>query len=165
MKIQFGEGPERTATFNSANARTITYTYTVQGKVAEDVGDNGVVAVSSYTGTVYDRAGNDLVLTSRRILSGSTITADTTNPIFETVKVVTPDNGTYKAGQEITLEAIYSENVYGPARSTLINETAPILKINFRKEDGTFCTERTTKFKSVNGNVITYTYIIESGDN
>ena len=78
LKIKFGDGEERTIPRNSnnitVNGNVITYKYTVQS------GDNGVLAVSSYTGTMYDKAGNALVLTTR-VLGGNTITADTINYI------------------------------------------------------------------------------------
>ena len=156
LNIRFGESDERVATYVGSTERTITYTYTVQS------GDDGILEITSYVGTVWDRAGNDLILNSRRILDGYVITADTTRPEIEEVKVISPNSGTYKAEQIINIEVVYSEDVYGVSRSLLTESSAPVLNIKFG--DGE---ERQTTFvpKDTKSNVLTYTYTIKAGDN
>lgn len=70
LSIKFGDGTVRNATFASANDNTITYQVTIT------TSDLGILTLSSYSGTVYDLAGNSLVITTPT-LGGSSISAST----------------------------------------------------------------------------------------
>lgn len=88
------------------------------------------------------------------------IRKDTAVPTLSSINVISPKSGTYKEGQTIKLESTYSENIYGDEnKSEIISNTAPILKLKFGSG-----IEKIAKFGGVNGNKITYTYQIESGD-
>ena len=152
LKIKFGSGTVRTATFSKVSGKTITYTY----KIAS--GDAGKLAISSYSGTVYDVAGNSLKITNKTI-GGNAITADTTAPTLTSLNITSPNAGIYKAGQTITIVATFSENIYKDAsKGVVVAATAP-LKIVFGSG-----TVRTATFNSTSGKTITYTYEIVTGD-
>ena len=154
LKVKFGTGTERTATFHSVSGNIITYTYTIAA------GDNGILSSTSYSGTVYDLARNSGTATNKT-LGGSSITADTIAPTVSSLTVSSPGTDTYKAGTTVTIVATYSENVYGDAnRNAVTASTAPVLKVKFGSS-----TERTATFKSASGNTITYTCTIAAGDN
>lgn len=88
------------------------------------------------------------------------IRKDTAVPTLSSINVISPKSGTYKEGQTIKIESTYSENIYGDEnKSEIISNTAPILKLKFGSG-----IEKIAKFSGVNGNKITYTYQIESGD-
>ena len=88
------------------------------------------------------------------------IRKDTVAPILSSINVISPTSGTYKEGQTIKIESTYTENIYGDtSKAEIISNTAPILKLKFGSG-----TEKIAKFSGVNGNKITYTYKIESGD-
>ena len=153
LKIKFGTGTERTATFKSTTRSTITYEYTIV------TGDNGALSVSGHTGTVYDRAGNSTSVGIKTI-GGNAIIADTTPPVLNSIKVTSPATGAYRAGQAITIVATYSENIYKDENKGVIVAATTALKLKF----GTG-TERTATFSSASGATITYTYTIVTGDN
>ena len=70
LKLKFGTGEERSATFSGAGEKTITYTYKIQ------TGDSGLLTIAGYTGTVYDAVGNAKEL-SKIDNTGNAITAMT----------------------------------------------------------------------------------------
>ena len=94
---------------------------------------------------VKDAAGN----ISRKEIEVKNI--DKIAPKLESLNVINPQTGEYKAGKEIEIEAKYSENIVGEV---------PVLKIKF----GTGA-ERITVAGSISGNKIIYKYTIVSGDN
>ena len=155
LNVKFGNGGVKEARFNSFNfsAKTITY------KVYVEAGDNGILSINSYEGTVYDRAGNALEV-EKIELTGNEITADTETPTLESIKVVSPDTGIYREGQEIEIEAKYSENIYAEERQQITSETAPVLNIKFGEGE-----EKQTTYVEISGNIITYKYTVIAGDN
>ena len=154
LKLKFGNGEERTATFKETSGKTISYKYTIAS------GDNGALAVTGHSGTVYDHVGNSLTVGTKTI-GGNTITADTTAPTLNSINVTSPAEGTYKAGQTVTIVATYSEAIYGTdKKAAATSSTAPTLKIKFGNS-----TERTATFDSTSGSTISYKYTIASGDN
>ena len=68
LKIKFGTGTERTANFSSVSSNKITYTYTISST------DEGVLATTGYSGSVYDAAGN-VTQVGNKTLAGNGITA------------------------------------------------------------------------------------------
>ena len=78
LKIKFGSSTERIATFNSVSGNTIKYTYKIVS------GDNGALATTSYTGKVYDQAGN-LTTVSNKTIGGNAIKADTVAPTINSL--------------------------------------------------------------------------------
>ena len=68
LKIKFGTGTERITNFSSVSSNKITYTYTISST------DEGVLATTSYSGSVYDELGN-VTQVSNKTLTGNNITA------------------------------------------------------------------------------------------
>lgn len=147
----------------------ITYTYTITNE------DKGTLSVKGYSGTVIDVAGNQTVVTKRK-LDGDTIIADIVAPELVGITAIAPnfeydallqDGETKRYGltsSEITIIAEYSENVYhiGSNLINKINNTtlAPVLNLKFGNG-----TTRTAHFSKTEGNKVYYTYNIQSGDN
>ena len=112
LELQFSESGNAKGQVSTGliSGNKITYTYSITD------GDNGKLSVKGFSGIVKDPAGNETVVT-KRALDGDTIIADTIAPRLEELKVVSPEDGTYKAENKITIEAIYDEDVY------ILNET------------------------------------------
>ena len=124
--------------------------------------DNTLTNMPESVDTVYTTKANSLPLRERisefEIKEGE---KDTTAPILSSLNVTNPETGTYKEGETIIIVATYSEDIYAnKGKGTITSNTAPVLKIKFG--DGE---EKIATFNSASGNIITYTYIIESGDN
>ena len=155
LKIKFGNGSEKQATFASAGEKTITYTYKVV------TGDTGKLASTNYTGKVYSEMGQECNV-QKMDLGGNTIYVDTSYPHVQNINIISPVNGKYKAGQKIDIEVQFHEYVYGTNnKGAVTTSNAPVLKLKV----GESTTEKTATFKSVNENKITYTYTITNGDN
>ena len=78
------------------------------------------------------------------------------------IEIVTPTNGTYSAGEVITIKANYTDKIYGaPNRVAVTQQTAPVLKIKF----GTGNAQETT-FSGVgtDGKSLLYTYTVKEDD-
>lgn len=164
LNLQFSESGNAKGTVAGViEGNKITYTYNLVN------GDKGTLSVKGFSGIVTDNAGNETKVT-KRILDGDTIIADTIAPNLKELKVTT-NEGTYNAGKNVTIEAIFDEEVYAIKDNEIKNitsETAPILKIRFgnaeekianvsgygTKEDG-------TKDKTK----LIYTCQIEDGEN
>jgi len=110
---------------------------------------NWTLGTSNGTATVYvkfkDRAGNETACSSDSIVQ------DSTTPTVTSVTSSTP-NGSYKAGDSISIQVNFSESVTvigGPPRLTL--------------ETGT--TDRAVDYASGSGSTsLTFTYTVQSGD-
>ena len=152
LKIKFGNGVEKSATFNNASGTTITYTYTIQD------GDNGLLYLSDYVGRIYNDAGLYADIKATELI-GNTIIADTQAPNIESIQVLT-NSGTYESGTTIHIQVTYNENVYHDENQTaFITSTAPILKLRFDED-----IEKTAKFENISGNKMNYSYIISQED-
>lgn len=103
--LQFSESKNSVKVEGTLDGNKIIYIYTISD------GDKGSVSVRSFSGTVLDIAGNETKVTKRE-LNGNTIIADTIAPILKELKVVSPETDVYKAGNEITIEAIFDEEIY-----------------------------------------------------
>lgn len=130
LVLQFSESGiakgEVTTIKNTGNK--ITYNYKITS------GDEGILSVKSFTGNVVDAVGNETVVT-RRTLDGDTIIAETLAPNLKELNVISPEEGKYKSGTTITIEAIYDEEIFaleGGTEIKLINN-----KIEVTAEDGT----------------------------
>ena len=104
LKIKFGDGTEREVTFKSASGDKIVYKYTIQE------GDNGELTTTSHEGTVYDKGTTSLTV-SNKTVGGNKIVADTKKPEVTSIAVTTGP-GIYKAGDELTIEVTFSEDIY-----------------------------------------------------
>ena len=102
MKLQFNNGTERTATFESSLNETITYSYTLQE------GDNGNITITSYRGTVYDINGNTEAV-NREDLAFDNIQGDTVLP---TCRIVANPSGITDS-DSVTYTITFSEKVTG----------------------------------------------------
>lgn len=107
LVLQFSESGTAKGTVKTVKnvGNKITYTY----EITE--GDKGTLSVKAFTGKVVDVVGNETVVT-RRIIEGDTIVAKTIAPQLKELKVVSPEEGKYKADTSITIEAIYDEEIY-----------------------------------------------------
>lgn len=127
LSLQFGEEKAKGKVIQEGTTgNKITYTY----KIVD--GDEGKLSIASYRGKALDSAGNEITVTKRE-LSGDTIIADTTAPTLKELKVVSPGpeitetekaetetteiekpktNNKYKAGNKVTIEAIFDEEIY-----------------------------------------------------
>lgn len=164
LALQFSEsGNAKGIVSGILQGNKIIYTYKIVS------GDEGSLSVKGFTGTVSDAAGNKTRVT-KRPLDGDTIIANTETPTINELKVIT-EKGTYKAGKTVTIEAIYTEDVYALENNeikNIVSTTAPTLKFKFgngeereavavgygTKEDG-------TKDKSK----VIYTCTVVDGDN
>ena len=97
---------------------------------------------------VKDKAGN----TATETLKAGPYIFDNTIPEIKEMKVIAPETGTYKAGEKITIEISWSENI------TVLQ--APELILKFGEGE-----ERKATHTEVNGSIMKYEYTIEQGDN
>ena len=89
-------------------------------------------------------------------------TVDRTGPKLLLLNVVSPDTGTYSAGQAIKITATFDESIYAKVGNTyesITSETAPELKVKFG--DGTV---RKATFSSAIGRRIIYSITIQNTD-
>ena len=114
------------------NKTVITYKYS---PYTRNIGAYGMKFAS-----VSDKAGNLFNF------------KDQVAPILSSIKVTEPETGTYKAGNEITIIATFSEKVTG---------TAPTLKLKFGDAEA----KGTVSTGVIEDNTITYKYTITDGDN
>ena len=68
LKLKFGTGTERTATFSAVSGKMITYSIKIQDS------DEGKLATTGYSGTVYNADGNSTSV-ANKTLGGYSITA------------------------------------------------------------------------------------------
>ena len=98
--------------------------------------------------------------------SGSEIIADTTAPTLNNVTVTAPTSGIYRAGQEVTVTAEFSDNIatklYKDAdEGEMVSGNLPALSAKFGNVDAVG-----TINKAFDGTfTATYTFTIGSGDN
>lgn len=128
LALQFSESGNANGTIREKgiDGNKITYSYTIDDK------DAGTLSVKGFTGKVVDVAGNETIVTKRN-LDGDTIIADTIAPKLQELNVITKE-GTYKAGNEIVIEARFDEEIYALNNSEVKNissELAPTLKVKF----------------------------------
>ena len=103
--------------------------------------------IQSYVGgNITDLSGNKASIV-KMTNSGNNIEVDTTAPQIESIKIISPSSGVYKAGQKIVIRVQFSEIIKG---------TPPVLKLRVG-EDVVKATET-----SLNGttNYIDYNYTI-----
>ncbi len=112
LNLKLGKANVKGEVETEVSGDTITYTYTITD------GDNGEISVGKFAGTVKDLAGNTKRIAGKDI-DGETVIADTTDPVLKTVNIKTQIDSTtqqpktnVKAGDTITIELEYSENVY-----------------------------------------------------
>lgn len=125
----------------AGNLDYIDYTYTIEEN------QNGKVEIQSYVGgNITDLSGNKASIV-KMTNSGNNIEVDTTAPQIESIKIISPSSGVYKAGQKIVIRVQFSEIIKG---------TPPVLKLRVG-EDVVKATET-----SLNGttNYIDYNYTI-----
>ena len=97
---------------------------------------------------------------------GTTEPEDPIPAELQKVELVSPVNGKYRAGQEIKFKATFDKNVYGTSQKGQITEqNAPKLLISINNEGTEETENKEMKFEGASGKTITYTYIVEDGDN
>ena len=85
---------------------------------------------------------------------------------LQKVELVSPKNGKYRAGQEIKFKATFDKNVYGTSqKGKMTEQNAPKLLIGIKSESDEKVENKEMKFEGASGKTITYTYIVEDGDN
>ena len=89
----------------------------------------------------------------------------------QSIEITSPTSGTYRAGQEVKFTVTFDKNIYGTTEQNKVNaETAPVLLIHFNDPNLVQVPEaedinKQATFESASGKTLTYTYIIEEGDN
>ncbi len=111
-----------------------------------DMSKNKVITENgTYYFYVKDVAGN---VSKKEIIIDN---IDKIPPTLNSINVISPETGIYKAGQEVQIVATFSENIKG---------YAPRLKIKFGNSE-----ERTITTGEIKLNTITYKYTIQDEDN
>lgn len=175
LNLQFSESGNAKGTVSGRiEGNKIIYSYTITE------GDEGILSVKGFTGTVVDSAGNQTKVT-KRALDGDTIIADNMAPKLTGISVIAPDfeydellkdgenkrYGTISKSRDnntITIITEYSENVYNLNENkinNIVSETVPVLQLRF----GGTNAAGTVRIKEIIGNKISYEYDITSGDN
>ena len=174
LALQFSESGNAKGTVSGIpEGNKIIYTYEIKSE------DEGTLSVKGFTGTVVDAAGNETRVT-KRALDGDTIIADTTSPTLQALNV-TSNKIENKATEEITIEAVYDEDVYALITKedgtkeivNITNENAPKLNISFggvAAKGSSITAEYATKEDgTLDKTKIEYTYTVvgeeEAGDN
>ena len=97
---------------------------------------------------------------------GTTEPEDPIPAELQKVELVSPKNGKYRAGQEIKFKATFDKNVYGTSqKGKMTEQNAPKLLIGIKNESDEKVENKEMKFEGASGKTITYTYIVEDGDN
>ncbi len=135
----------KTKTLGSAQNITngVQYELTLAG-----IPGNGVLTVEVDANTLTDKSQNKNILTK----FDTQIIIDNAAPTLNSIKVTSPVAGMYKAGQNVTIVATFSENIQG---------SAPVLGLKF----GSAVAKGVVGKGTISGNTITYTYTVTSGDN
>lgn len=149
---------DRTINYASGtNSATLTFNYTIQsGDVSTDLDYTGTGALTLNGGSIRDGAGNNATLTLASPGTAGSLGGNKAlviDGIIPTVTNVTSTtaNGTYKAGNAITVTVTFSE---------VVNVTGtPQLQLE------TGATDRTINYASGSGSAtLTFSYTIQSGD-
>ena len=156
MNLKFGNAIAKGNVNHQVSDNKIVYTYTITK------GDNGILSVGRFAGTVKDLAGNTLRV-GNKTLDGDTIIADTKEPELESVNINTNNKTNIKAGDTLNIELTYTENVYNLEVNTeentktvinLTNETTLISSDAFTINDMT-----------IEGNKVIYTATVKEAVN
>ena len=183
LKLKFGTGATKTATFDKVEGNKVYYTYDIAQR------DNGELSIVSLTGNVSDIAGNTLEVKENSLVFGkyeesiteenevekiiadttkSNITYTTSAINYDDDKNVITGNGTqYRRGAVITVTATTNEYVYkntDKALERFTKETAPELSISFTTSGEGKGTATNVEYKD-NKTVFTYIYEIKDNDN
>ena len=149
---------DRTVDFASGSGSTsLTFTYTVQsGDTASDLDYVATTSLALNSGTIKDAAGDDATLTlaspgaANSLGANKAIVIDTTAPTVGSVSSSTSD-GSYKAGEPISIQVTFSESVTVTGTPQLTLETGS--------------TDRIVNYASGSGSAsLTFTYTVQSGD-
>ncbi|SDE74507.1 DUF4347 domain-containing protein [Rhodospira trueperi] len=149
---------DRTASYASGSGSdTLNFTYTVQaGDTAADLDYTGTTALALASGTIRDSAGNDATLTlanpgaTGSLGANKALVVDGVAPTVASV-ASSSGNGTYKAGDTITVTVQFGEAVTVTGTPTLTLETG--------------ATDRAATYASGSGtNTLSFTYTVQAGD-
>ncbi|MFB2662928.1 Ig-like domain-containing protein, partial [Shewanella mangrovisoli] len=150
---------DRTIDYTSgSNSSSLTFNYTVQsGDSSADLDYVATNSLALNSGTIRDAASNNAILTlpspgtANSLGANKNIVIDGIAPTISSVTASTA-NGTYKVGDNISIQVNFSEvvNVTGTPQLTL--------------ETGT--TDRTINYTSGSGtSTLTFSYTVQVGDN
>ncbi|MEK7546453.1 MAG: Ig-like domain-containing protein [Patescibacteria group bacterium] len=137
---------DRTCTFTVSAATTGTCDYTVQsGDVTSDL------TVNDISGTIRDALLNAVTnfVPATNLAANKALAIVNTIPTIVSVSSDKPD-GTYKAGEVIDIDVVFSENVTSTGNVTVTIETG--------------ATDRTCTFTISNATIGTCNYTVQSGD-
>ena len=149
---------DRTINYASGTGTSsLTFTYTAQaGDTTSDLDYVATTSLALNSGTIKDAAGNDGTLTlaspgaANSLGNNEAIIIDTTAPTVSNVNSSTAA-GSYKAGDSISIQVNFSENVIVTGTPQLTVETG--------------ATDRTVNYASGTGtSSLTFTYTVQSGD-
>ena len=152
---------DQTATYSSGSGtNTLAFSYTVQnGDTSADLNYTATTSLALNGATIQDSVGNNAALTlpalasSDSLAGNSALVIDTTAPTVQSVSSSTAD-GTYKAGDTITINVVFSEDV-----SVNTSGGTPQLTLE------TGSTDQTATYSSGSGtNTLAFSYTVQDGD-
>ncbi|WP_053094149.1 S-layer family protein [Cellvibrio sp. pealriver] len=150
IALTIGATTKYAAYSSGTGTSALVFSYTVESGLVDSDGIT-VGALGVNGGTMKDAANNDMTLTLNSVGSTASVLVDSTAPTVSSVTASTA-NGTYKAGDLISIQVNFSEvvNVTGTPQLTL--------------ETGT--TDRTINYASGSGSSsLTFSYTVQAGDN
>ncbi len=143
--------------FAGSGTTTLYFNYQVQaGDTSADLATYATMPFTLTGGaTVKDEVGNNAVVTlpggANSLSGGKNLVVDGTVPTATSLSAVTA-NGTYKAGQVLTFNAVFSESVY-------VTNTASV-----KLELNTGLTRQASYASGSGTNTLAFSYTVASGD-
>ncbi|MDD3484864.1 DUF4347 domain-containing protein, partial [Azovibrio restrictus] len=135
---------------SGSSTSALVFSYTVTSGTLDSNGIAVGAAITNNGGTLRDAAGNDATLTLNSVGSTAAVLVDGTAPTVTSVTSSTGD-GNYKAGDTLSIQISFSENVSVTGTPQLTLET------------GT--TDRVINYSSGSGSsTLSFTYTVQAGD-
>ncbi|RXF02503.1 hypothetical protein D9981_07415, partial [Pseudoalteromonas phenolica O-BC30] len=149
IAITVGSSTKNATYVIGSGSSALTFRYTVESGLVDSDGIS-VGALSTNSGTLKDSVGNDLTLTLNSVGATSNILVDSALPTISNVTSSNAD-GSYNAGDTITLSVAFSESVNVTGTPSLSLETG--------------VTDREASYVSGSGtDTLSFTYTVQSGD-
>src|SRR5205814_737070 len=156
-QLTLGTAPNEVVNYASGSGTsTLTFTYTViAGDSSAELDYAATTSLALNAGTIRDAATNNATLTlaapgaANSLGANKDIVIDTTAPTVTSVNSSTA-NGSYKAGDPISIQVNFSENVTVTGTPQLTLGTAPNEVVNYASGSGT--------------STLTFTYTVAAGD-
>ena len=160
LTLETGATDRAVSYASGSGTSSLTFTYTVQaGDTSSDLDYVATTSLALNSGTIKDTVGNNATLTlpapgaANSLGANKALVVDTTSPTVASVNSSTA-NGSYKAGDAISIQVNFSESV-------VVDTTngTPTLTLE------TGATDRAVNYASGSGtSSLTFTYTVQSGD-